>query len=335
METKIEPKPEALAETKPESRLAPPSKAPLEFMPSNVDDAWRMAQWFAQALIVPDALRGKPYDMLIVILMGAEFGFSPMVAMREIYVVKGKPHMSALSKVGLVKRSPLCEWFRCVESTAEKAVFETSRRGEGKTRMEFTAAEARKAGLLGRVTKSGEPDNWEKYQALMLRRRCSSQLADEVYSDVTRGIGLLDDIPEEQPQSRLGNASAPPTPQMLKPTSVTVNKAPVSEDTEGLGDIPTEKAKPVESPGIPPAPVEREPGSDDGAEDPAPTTQTSANQAPDVADVLLAELQAATLGSEIDALAVRAKAYQGPRRAELSTRFAARRKELASATSQP
>jgi hypothetical protein len=122
-----------------------------------------------------------------------------MAAIRDLYVVKGKAYMSALLKVALVKKSDECDYFRCVESSAQRAVFETKRVGEGVTRFEYTIEEAKQADLVDRPKKDGKDgkDNWEKTPKLMLRRRCASQLSDEVYPDVVRGIGDREDLPEQ------------------------------------------------------------------------------------------------------------------------------------------
>lgn len=249
-------------------------REPMEFVPRNVDQAWRMAELLAKAQIVPDTLKGKPHDILVVLMTGAELGLSPTASMREIYVVKGKGYISALLKVALVRQSPECVSWQLLESSAERAVFETQRRGDkSPTRMTFTVDEAIRAGLIGREAKNPAntgTDNWSKYTTLMLRRRCSSQLADEVYPDVTRGLGIVDEMAEVHPNdapflTRIDHDQvvAPPTPEAQAPAK---SAAPADE---------------------PKAEAEAKPGE------------------PDAVEVMLAELEAVTNEKDVDAISAR------------------------------
>ncbi len=168
----------------------------MDFIPKNVDEAFRMAEMFGKSNLLPDALKAKPYDVLVVLLAGAEFGISPMAALREVYVVRGKAGLSSLLKIGLVKNSPHCEYFKMVESTAKRCIYETKRRGEPgpPSRLEYTIEQATQAGYY-----PGDAGSmWKKDPALMLRRRCGGQLADEVYSDVTRGASDVDELRDEE-----------------------------------------------------------------------------------------------------------------------------------------
>lgn len=267
--------------------IAKPRVALGPFVPTNLDEAWRQAEMLSKASLLPDALRQKPHDILVVLMTGAELGLSPMQSIREVYVVKGKGYISALLKVSLVRQSGLCLSWQMVESTATVATFETQRRGDSApTRLSFTIAEAKVAGLLG----SGDSSNWSKYPALMLRRRCTSQLADEVYPDVLRGTGAEDELAEEVEVTgaRIDGQAvyAPPPP----PASVTV-EAPK-----------TESAPATEKPA--------EPG------------------APDPVEVLIADMRDADSLEALAALATRAKAVLGekhPRRAEAMALYADRK----------
>lgn len=191
------------------------------FQLANMDDAWKVANMLAQSALMPDALKGKPNDVLVQLVTGAELGLGIMQSIREIYVVKGRGYISSLLKVALVKQSSHCKYFRLVESTTEKATFVTERWGEGgPTTMTFTAAEARKAGLLDRKNKDGQIDpesNWQKYTALMLRRRCQNQLCDEVYPDVVRGIGTEDEREEVLATDRESSHRQMPTTTQAPP----------------------------------------------------------------------------------------------------------------------
>lgn len=175
------------------------------FLLSNMDEAWKVAGMLAKSGLMPDALKGKPEDILVVLMTGAELGLSPMQSIREVYVVKGKGFVGALLRVALVKQSSQCIRWKLVESTEQVAVIETERRGEGVTRMQYALKDAERAGLLGN-------DNYKKNPALMLRRRCATQLADEVYPDVVRGVGAVEDAVEALAQEEVQPQRAPQRP---------------------------------------------------------------------------------------------------------------------------
>jgi len=220
------------------------TRPPMDFIPKNVDEAYRMAEMFGKSNLLPDALKAKPYDVLVVLLAGAEFGISPMAALREVYVVRGKAGLSSLLKIGLVKNSPHCEYFKLVESTAKRCIYETKRRGEPgpATRLEYTIEQATLAGYY-----PGDPGSmWKKDPALMLRRRCGGQLADEVYSDVTRGAADVDEMRDEERTFSGTTSPFAPDPVQVKssrPPAPPPQDAEISEEKPpATTPAPTEPA---------------------------------------------------------------------------------------------
>ncbi len=129
----------------------------------------------------------RPEEAAMLIITGHELGLSPAQSLRGIYVVNGRPVLSADLMVAVVRRSGLCESWRTVESTAERCTITTRRKGESTdaTRT-WTAADAKRAGVSGKGI-------WQSYPATMLRHRVAADLAREVYPDVL--LGLYD--PEE------------------------------------------------------------------------------------------------------------------------------------------
>ena len=139
-----------------------------------------------------------PEQAYAIILAGAELGFPPLVSLRSLHIVQGKPVLSAEAMVALVKKSPACMYFHLGESSSEKAVYETLRKGEpASTRLSFSILQAKAAGLLQKTS-------WRLYPDAMLRARCASQLARAVYPDVVGGIYHEDELDEVErilPQS--------------------------------------------------------------------------------------------------------------------------------------
>lgn len=158
-----------------------PSLDVIAFEPSNLDEAYRVAQMIVGSGLAPKSVK-TPEDAMVIMMTGRELGISTMKALRSIHVIEGKPSMSADLMVGLVKASPACEYFMLVKSTAEIAIYRTKRRGEPEpVEMSFTFAEAQRAGVTGKAV-------WKSYPAAMLRARCSSGLTRAVYADILMGI---------------------------------------------------------------------------------------------------------------------------------------------------
>ena len=181
-------------------------------IPVTIEQAQTMAETLAKSSLIPPELRGKPADVFVTLLAGHELGLGPMQSLRSIYVVKGKPVMSADLMVALVARqTDVCKYFRLCESTTTRAVYETLRAGHPEpTRMEWTIEAAKVAGLTANPT-------WQKHAAAMLRARCSAALARAVYPDLVLGVyetsegeEIADSRPAHAPVDVLPAGIAPP-----------------------------------------------------------------------------------------------------------------------------
>jgi hypothetical protein len=139
----------------------------------------------------------SPEAALMIIATGMELGLAPSQALRGIDIIEGKTRLSADLMVAVVRgRKSVCKYFRLVESTDERATWETHRVGEAApVRMTFTKADAERAGLWGKRT-------WATHPRVMLRHRAASQLARAVYQDVLFGTYTPDEI-EEIPAVRV------------------------------------------------------------------------------------------------------------------------------------
>lgn len=151
-------------------------------VPRSIEESERLAGTLAKSTLLPPDLRNKPSDVLFQIMTGGALGLDPTASIRSIHIIKGKPTMSADLMVALVKRSPLCKRFKLLESTPERAEYETERDGEGVTKMAFTMAEAKAAQLVK------DDSGWKKYPAAMLRARAASALCRAVYPDLLLGV---------------------------------------------------------------------------------------------------------------------------------------------------
>jgi hypothetical protein len=178
-----------------------PTRDPLPYYPRNADEMWRYAVMLARSSLVPKALHDKATDVFVVLMKGHDFGFKPMQSIAGIHVVEGKAEVGALAMVSLIRRSGLCQSWRLLVSDDRRAVYSTQRSGEEPIEFEYTIEEAEQMGLLdkGRDEAAKARNNWRLQPRTMLRRRCQSNLAREVYSDVVLGLydhGELTEIQE-------------------------------------------------------------------------------------------------------------------------------------------
>jgi hypothetical protein len=128
---------------------------------------------------------------LMIMLTGRSLGIDPVAAMRGTHIVSGKSVLSSDMMVGIVRKSGVCESWVVIESTHEKCVIETRRKGDDTpVRHTWTIEMAKRAGLAGKGT-------WAAYPHSMLRARCSAELARMVYPDFLFGVYAEGEIPEE------------------------------------------------------------------------------------------------------------------------------------------
>ena len=152
--------------------------------------------------------------------IGAELGLSPLQSLRGIYMVKGKPILAAQTIQAIVVRHrDVCEYLMLVESSREKATYETKRVGDPRpTTLSYTIEDAKIAGLLGNGV-------W-KHAAAMLRNRCVAAICRAVYPDLAMGL-YEEDEGREIAQGRVIEAA--PVPQPATQPEPTPEPTPTTE----------------------------------------------------------------------------------------------------------
>lgn len=157
---------------------------------------------------------------VIIAMLGMEMGMQPLHALRSLHIMDGKPVLGSEALVALVHKSGRCKYFRCAESTTEKAVFETMALGDPQpTTMTFTIEDAKRAGLAGRGP-------WQKYPQAMLRARCAMALARAHYPDAV--MGALE-------EGEAKDIAADREPAAVRQEPVVVGSKPAIEmDKEGI-----------------------------------------------------------------------------------------------------
>lgn len=152
-------------------------------------DAWNtwqgcldLATALAPSGLIAAALRGKPADIAIILLTGRELDLPPMLALRTISVVDGKPCIESVLIAALIHRFPMTAEFRCIESTDKLATYRGRRKDEVEpTEITYTIEDAKIAGLAGK-------QNWQKNPKAMLRARACAATGRVVFPDAIANL---------------------------------------------------------------------------------------------------------------------------------------------------
>lgn len=261
---------------------------PRAFEPANFQEAASLAVSLCRSGLMPSGL-DTPEKVTVAIMMGRELGMTVMQSVRLIHVIEGKPCLSAQGIVGLVKASGACKYFRCVETTDQIATYETLRVGAPEpVRMSYTHEQAKNAGLMN-PTRSGKPSNHVKFPAAMLRARCETALARSEYPDVVGGLYDPDELTE-----RVEPRDVTPVREARPPVAPAPRAAPAEVIAEARETTPPPPAKP---------------DPDDDGRDPEPVLSEAGR-------ALVARANAATVGTDLDAIAKDANA--GKRAGEIT-----------------
>lgn len=172
-----------MAEVRPIAIRPPDWQQSLE--PQTLRDAYMLAKTLHNSRLFAGTFANES-SIFAGVLLARAHGLETMKVLMPgmVHNIKGKLTLSAQMIVGLVLRSGKAEYFDCIESSSERAVYVTKRKGaKHEVRFEFSIEEARAAGYLGK------PDSaWQKTPKTMLRHRCETELARAVYPDVVGGL---------------------------------------------------------------------------------------------------------------------------------------------------
>lgn len=160
--------------------------------PSSIDGLLRVAAMAAKIRLGGIA---SPEEAVIRMIAGRELGLTQTVSLLEVYVIDGKPSLSAKAKQAICEAHPdVCELFEYLESSDKKATYRVKRRGQEPKTFTFTIEDAARAGLTSR----GDKSNWAKYPQRMLEARAKSHAADVVFGDLLLGFGTREDLLDER-----------------------------------------------------------------------------------------------------------------------------------------
>ena len=143
--------------------------------------AHRIGSALCQTTFVPVHFRGKPEEAAAAILYGDEIGFSPTMALQQLYVIGGKPALYARGMVALVMSAGHAVW--TVEKTDTSVTVAGRRRGTENVLQEtWTIERATKAQYTKNARYQLDPQS-------MLYARAASDLCRQIAPDVLAGVG--------------------------------------------------------------------------------------------------------------------------------------------------
>ncbi len=235
----------------------------------SLDEAWRLSKALAMANLMPKSLRGRDPDVLAILLYGQDLGLSPMQAVQGIYVVEGRPSLSAQLWLALVRRAG--HRVAVLEHTAEKCTVQIVR---GDTKEEHTATftfEDAVAANRVRIkdgkpfarSDTGKPLPWELYPKAMLLARAVSQCCRFIAPEIALGFYSQDEVEEIAEREQVESVRQDAQP--AKPAG----PEQVAQDVAAVEAEFAETVEDAESP-LPPCEVcgegPHEPGPDGGHE---------------------------------------------------------------------
>ncbi len=150
----------------------------------------RQAFWLAETA-VNSRLYGNftsPEAALMAIMRGRELGIPALTALSAFDVVKGKLFTKADFLIGVVQKSPLCEYVIETERTPMKSTWVAKRKGYPEKTLSYTIQEAKDAGLV--INDS----NWTKRPAQMLSKTCGAIICRLIWKDLCHGLYTLEEL---------------------------------------------------------------------------------------------------------------------------------------------
>ena len=145
----------------------------------------------------------SPEQAFVAIATGMELGLKPMQALRNIYVVDGKPTFSADGGFAIVRNHPEyggIKWEVANDKEARCVMTRISRGGQLKEEFpaSFTMQDAARAGLANKT-------NWKNYPARMLRARAISYACRDAFPDVLNGLYTPEELDPDIELDETGN----------------------------------------------------------------------------------------------------------------------------------
>ena len=178
-------------------------------------DAYKIAEILCQTQLIPSNFQRKPADVLVALDYSRRLGVPPTAILPHLYVINGRPAMSAQMLIGLVNRSGVFSRIQWEEKT--DGVVEWTRDGIKQSRPNVAARayftelstgekfyspwiDLKLALSSGWLTKTGS--KWLEMPTIMARYRSASVLIKSVCPELALGMDFADELSDEAPQTQ-------------------------------------------------------------------------------------------------------------------------------------
>lgn len=182
--------PTALVQTGPVTPgMVPPQKAPSSLLPTPQEYRilLELADKFIETGFLPKSVT-TPAQALTIMLTGRELNLPPMLALRMIHVIDGKPGLASELQLARFRQAGgKYRWLETNDRVATIQVIAPGSPADWAQTFTFTIEEARDAGLL-------DKQNWKKYKPAMLRARVASLAIRAVAPEVSMGLYDPDEL---------------------------------------------------------------------------------------------------------------------------------------------
>ena len=160
--------------------------------PADLKGQMELAKVLGMSALLPQALRGKPADVLVTVMYGREMGLSPMQAIQGIYVVNGRPTCGGKLLLAKVRQAGHRVKVEATDKAARVTITRSDDRENPHTE-EFTWADAERAKL---TTK----DTWKSWPKQMLTWRAVSNAVNVQCPEVAMGFEITELVQDELAQ---------------------------------------------------------------------------------------------------------------------------------------
>jgi len=157
------------------------------FSTKNFKHYMGVSEFLSKSSMVPKGLQNKPADIMVAMEMALQVGIPMMQGLQDIAVINGKPCMYGDGLLAIAQGHQDFEWIK-EEVVNDVAVCIMKRKGNEPHKVEFSKADATKAGLWG---KSGP---WSQYPMRMLQMRARGFCLRDMFSDALRGIKAREEV---------------------------------------------------------------------------------------------------------------------------------------------
>ena len=173
-------------------------------VPQNLSEAMTFAEMIAKSSFCPESMKGKSGDVLVAMQMGSEIGLSPMQALQNIAVIKGRPTLWGDAALAVVMAHPSYishrEWLDgSIKDGTRTAHIKINRKNSDEYIVSFSMEQAKTAMLWN---KAGP---WTQYPDRMLQMRARSFAIRDKFADALRGISVREEVQDYNYESKSKN----------------------------------------------------------------------------------------------------------------------------------